>query len=130
METSVAEPPLFWAAPAPEILGPGADSGSDLIGSAPVTGKKRRFQAAPAPYTYIFHFELLKRALLIQVFFGSHLPGTIINCSKVMFCHNNKAFFLCLPKRCSRSRLAAPANKKIGSGSSSTLKVAAPAPQH
>ena len=29
-----------------------------------------------------------------------------------MFCHNNKAFLFCLPKRCSRSRL-----KKGGSGS-------------
>ena len=32
---SVAEPPLFWAAPAPGGQGPGADSGSDLLGSAP-----------------------------------------------------------------------------------------------
>ena len=36
---SVAEPPLFWAAPAPAPgrQGPGADSGSgsDLLGSAP-----------------------------------------------------------------------------------------------
>ena len=47
---SVAEPPLFWAAPAPDGQGPGADSGSDLLGSAP----------APAPYTKIFHFKLSK----------------------------------------------------------------------
>ena len=33
-EASVAEPPLFWAAPAPEVRGPRADSGSDQIGSA------------------------------------------------------------------------------------------------
>ena len=45
---SVAEPPLFWAAPAPDGQGPGADSGSDLLGSA------------PAPYTKIFHFKLSK----------------------------------------------------------------------
>ena len=40
LPSSVAEPPLFWAAPspAPEVQGPGADSGSDQIGSAP--GKK------------------------------------------------------------------------------------------
>ena len=31
---SVAEPPLFWAAPAPENRGPGADSSSDKIGLA------------------------------------------------------------------------------------------------
>ena len=36
--TSVAEPPLFWAALAPE--GPDADSGSDQIGSAPSPAKK------------------------------------------------------------------------------------------
>ena len=41
--TSVAEPPLFWAAPAPAPgrQGPGADSGSDLLGSAPAPGKKK-----------------------------------------------------------------------------------------
>ena len=71
---SVAEPTLFWAAPALEVRGPGADSGSDQIGSAPAPGKKRRLQVAPAPYTNIFHFELLKSELLKQVFFGSHLP--------------------------------------------------------
>ena len=50
--SSVAEPPLFWAAPAPEVQGPGANSGSDQIGSAPAPGEKkaapeekRRFQA-------------------------------------------------------------------------------------
>ena len=72
--TSVAEPSLFWAAPVPEVQGPGADSGSDQIGSAPAPGKKRRLQAALAPYTKSFHFELLKSELLMQVFFGSHLP--------------------------------------------------------
>ena len=54
-----------------------------------------------------------------------------------MFSHNNKSFLFCLPKKCSRShlikaapalgsssQLSAPANNKIGSGS--TLKVAAP----
>ena len=43
---SVAEPPLFWAAPAPGGQGPGADSGSDLLGSAPAPapGKKRRLR--------------------------------------------------------------------------------------
>ena len=35
---SVAELPLFWAAPAPGGQGPGADSGSDLLGSAPAPG--------------------------------------------------------------------------------------------
>ena len=36
MVTSVAEPPLFWAAPALEVGGPGADS--DQIASAPAPG--------------------------------------------------------------------------------------------
>ena len=61
---SVAKPSLFWAAPAPDGQGPGADSGSDLLGSASAPGKKRRLQAAPAPspapYTNIFHFKLSK----------------------------------------------------------------------
>ena len=57
-KTSVAEPPLFWATPAPDDQGPGADYGSDLLGSAPAPGKKRRLQAAP--YTKIFHFKLSK----------------------------------------------------------------------
>ena len=42
--SSVAEPPLIWAAPAPDGQGPGADSGSDLLGSAPAPGKKRRLR--------------------------------------------------------------------------------------
>ena len=53
--TSVVEAPLFWAAraKAPEVRGPGADSGSDQIGSAP--GNKK---AAPtmALSTTIYHF--------------------------------------------------------------------------
>ena len=60
--SSVAEPPLFWAvpAPAPGGQGPGADSGSDILGSAPAPGKKRRLQAAQAPYTKTFQFKLQK----------------------------------------------------------------------
>ena len=42
---SVAEPPLFYVAPAPDGQGPGANSGSDLLGSAPAPGKKRWLQA-------------------------------------------------------------------------------------
>ena len=60
---SVAEPPLFWEAPAPDGQGLGADSGSDLLGSAPALCKKRRLQAAPAPYTKV-----------CKVCFGPHLP--------------------------------------------------------
>ena len=60
---SVAEPPLIWAALAPGGQGPGANCGSDLLGSA--LGKKRQLQGAPAPFTKIFHFELFKSELLI-----------------------------------------------------------------
>ena len=48
MPGSVTEPPLFWAAPAPDGRGPVAGSGSDLLGSA------------QAPYTKNFHFKLSK----------------------------------------------------------------------
>ena len=37
---SVAEPPLFLAAQAPEVRGPGVDYGSDQIRSAAAPGKK------------------------------------------------------------------------------------------
>ena len=43
-----SEAATFLGGPAPEVQGPGADSGSDQIGSA------------PAPYTKICHFEQLK----------------------------------------------------------------------
>ena len=58
--SSVAEPPLFWAAP--DGQGPGANSGSgsNLLGSAPALGKKRGLQVALAPFTKNFHFKLSK----------------------------------------------------------------------
>ena len=62
---SIAEPPLLWVAPAPDGQGPRAESGSDLLGSAPVPGKKK---TAPAPLTKNFHFKLSK------VYFGPFLP--------------------------------------------------------
>ena len=62
----------------------------------------RQKKTAPAPCTNIFHFEFLKSELLIASLFGSHF--TFINCSQDMFCHKNKAFLFCLPKRFSRSR--------------------------
>ena len=46
--------------------------------------QKRRLQVAPAPYTKICHFELLKSLLLMQVFYWIIL-FTFINCSQVMF---------------------------------------------
>ena len=58
--------PFFWMAPAPEVRGSGADSGSNQIGSAP--GNKRRLHVAVAPYANIFHFEFLKSEILMQVF--------------------------------------------------------------
>ena len=41
--TSVAEPPLFWAAPAPEVRGPGAGSEFDHIGTAPPPRNSERY---------------------------------------------------------------------------------------
>ena len=57
---SVAEPPLFWAAPASDGQGPGADSGADLLGLAPAPGKKSgsrrlRLRNTAARYRYIVH---------------------------------------------------------------------------
>ena len=64
--------------------------------------------------------------------FLDHIYSYKLLLSHVLSQH--KVFLFCLPKRCSlsrlkkrRLRLSAPANKKIGSGS--TLKVAAPEPQ-
>ena len=53
------------------VRGPGADSGFDQLGSAQAPGKKRRLQAAPAPFTKIFYFKLLKSLSLMQVFLWS-----------------------------------------------------------
>ena len=83
-------------------------------------GGSRRLQAAPAPYTNSFHFELLNSEFLMQVFFGR---------SKVLLSNvlsQKQGFPFCLPKRCSWSRFkkGASGQQKIGSGS--TLKVAAP----
>ena len=61
---SVAEPPLFEADPAlaPEVQGPGADSGQIGSAQAPDPGTKRRLQkaltSAPATDTTICNFEL------------------------------------------------------------------------
>ena len=41
---------------------------------APTKLGRFRLQAAPAPFLNIFHFELFKSELLMQVCFGSHLP--------------------------------------------------------
>ena len=46
-ESSIAGPPLFWAARDVSVSDSG--SSSDQIGAAPAPGKKRVFQAAPAP---------------------------------------------------------------------------------
>ena len=54
MRVSVAEPPLFWAAPAPDVRGPGADQAKK---AAPALGKKGWLQAAPATDTNIFNFS-------------------------------------------------------------------------
>ena len=43
-------------------------------GSGSSSRQKKRLQAAPAPYTKIFPFELLKSELLLQLYFGPYLP--------------------------------------------------------
>ena len=78
LNSSVADPQVFLAAPAPYGQAPGADSGSGskLLGSAPIPVKKRRFQAASAPdrYTQIFYYKVSKSELLIQFCFSPYLP--------------------------------------------------------
>ena len=68
---SVAEPPLFWEAPASEVSEPTP---------APTKLGGLRLQTAPAPYTKISHFVPLKISFLIwyKSFFGLYL--TFINC--------------------------------------------------
>ena len=48
---------FFWAAPAPEVQGPGAHSGSNQIGLAPAPVKRRRLQAALAPQHWSYFSE-------------------------------------------------------------------------
>ena len=103
-ESCVSEPPPIWAAPA--VRGPGADSGSDQIGSAQAPGKKRRLQAASAPCTNNFHFELLSHVL-------SHT--TRLSFFQFFACQKDAAEAGTALKR--RLRLLALAHKQIGSGS-------------
>ena len=93
--------PLFWAAP--EVRGLGADSGSDQIGSAPARGKKDGSRRLRLHTLNFCHFELFNNTIFDHIYFYKLLLSHIR--------HNNKAFLLCLPKRCSWSRLkeAAPA---------------------
>ena len=72
--SSVAEPPLFWDAPAPDGQGPGADSGSgsDLLGSAPAPSKKRRLRLFILKF-FILSFQKVNY-ILIKVYFGPYLP--------------------------------------------------------
>ena len=112
VQCSVAEPPHFWAPPAPEVRGPRADSGSDQIGSAP--GKKK---AAPGGSgTNFFHFELLKNELFMQVF-GSQLPlkiavtSSFVTTTRLSFYAGQKDAAGAAFKKSGSSQL------KIGSGS-------------
>ena len=52
--TNVTEPPLLCAAT--EVGGPGADSGSDQIGSAPDPGKKMTALGGSSSIHYFFSF--------------------------------------------------------------------------
>ena len=78
-------------APAPDSQGPGANSVSNLLRSAPAPDQKKRLQAAPAPYTKIFHLKLSKSSLLKQVYFVTYLP--FLNALNVMFDTRTRLFF-------------------------------------
>ena len=108
----------YWFAPSvtgtlrmssldPDVRGPGADSGSDQIGSAPAPGKKRRLRLHSLK---IFHFELLKSELLMQVFLDH------IYRYKLLLSHalsQQQGFpFLLTKKMQPTLQKAAPANKK------------------
>ena len=64
MPTSVAELPLFWEAPAPEVRGPGADFGSEQIGSAPAPGKKGGSMRLRLYTLTFFSFGALKKRII------------------------------------------------------------------
>ena len=112
--SSVAEPPLFRAAPAPE-------------GRLRLRPNWLRLQMAPTPalYTKMCHFELLNKSwfLIMQVFYW--IIFAFINCSLSPVWHKNKTFLFSLPKRCSRSHL-----KKAAPASPLKWLQAAPALQH
>ena len=80
-KSSVAEPPLFWAAP--EV--PRSRSRLQIRPNWVCSGSRQK-NAAPAPYTKICHFELLKNLLLTQAFIGSYLPLQIIQEQGFPFC--------------------------------------------
>ena len=67
LRISVAEPPLFWAAPAPGRQGPGADSGSDLLGSAPAP-QIRLSISFPMLYSKLFNCKNSRRSGKKQCF--------------------------------------------------------------
>ena len=69
--TGVAEPPLFWTAPAPDVRVPGADQ----IGSAPAPVKKRRLRL----HTLNFSFCALKKLIINSSPFLDHNIFTFIN---------------------------------------------------
>ena len=71
---SVAEPPLFWAAPAPDGQGPRADSSSDLLGLTQAPGKKRRLRIHKLKF-FILSFQkvnYLYKSILDHIY-RSHL---------------------------------------------------------
>ena len=73
MHVSVAEPPLFWAAPAPDVRGPVADSGSRQKKRLWLQTKKGgSWRLRLRLLTLIFLISALKSAI-IKVSFFDHI---------------------------------------------------------
>ena len=128
--SSVAEPPLIWAAR--DVRGPGADSGSRSKKRLRLQAKKgssRRLQLL----TLNFSSQLCKISLLMKIIYRSYCLYKL-NWLQVYILLVFLAFIKD-PAEAGASinkwlRLSAPTYKKIGSGSGATSKLAAPAPRH
>ena len=73
-QTSFRHPSTIWIS---IVLLPSVLRSRHFFGRLRLQAKKggsRRLQAAPAPYTKIFNFELWKSELIRQVYFGPFLP--------------------------------------------------------
>ena len=129
--SSVAEPPLFWAAPAPDVRGPGGDSGSRQKRVAPGGSS-----SSSGSCSFYFSFQLWKIQLLLKIIFGSYCFYKLNLLHFYMFQSQGSYYFSFLKDPTGagaaikqRLRLTAPAYQKIGSGPGAASKVA-PAPQH
>ena len=116
----VAETPLFWAALDLEVWGPGADSGSDQIGSAP--GKKRRSMRLWLHALKFFILSSYKVNYWYKSFLDRIYRYKLL--FKSCFVTTTRLSFFAWQKDAAGAlwlRLSAPANQKNGSGSSTLL---------